>query len=96
MDHLWVLQGIVNLLSERLKDILTSSPTLKIAYLNEDFVVCTNAWKEGLGGFLTQKNIHLDMQSSILVHLSIFPSTVENSLHTWKSIQISLSSFAKK
>jgi hypothetical protein len=39
-----------------LKDILINSPILKIANTNEDFVVCTNACKEGLGGFLSQKD----------------------------------------
>jgi hypothetical protein len=37
-----------------LKELLTSSPVLKIAAPNESFVVCTDACKEGLGRFLTQ------------------------------------------
>jgi hypothetical protein len=37
-----------------LKDLLTSAPILKIVYPNENFVVFTNACKEGLGGVLTQ------------------------------------------
>jgi hypothetical protein len=37
-----------------LKELLTSAPILKIAGPNENFVVCTNACKEGLGGVLTQ------------------------------------------
>jgi hypothetical protein len=37
-----------------LKELLTSAPMLKIAGLNESFVVCTYACKEGLGGVLTQ------------------------------------------
>jgi hypothetical protein len=37
-----------------LKELLTSAPILKIVDPNEDFVVCTNACKEGLGGVLTQ------------------------------------------
>jgi hypothetical protein len=39
-----------------LKDILTSAPILKITYPNEDFIVCMDACKEGLDGFLTQKD----------------------------------------
>jgi hypothetical protein len=35
---------------------LTSAPILKIADPDEDFVVCTNAGKEGLGGVLGQKD----------------------------------------
>jgi hypothetical protein len=37
-----------------LKELLTSAPVLKIADPNESFVVCTDACKEGLGGFLMQ------------------------------------------
>jgi hypothetical protein len=40
---------------QKMKDILTSAPILKIANLDEYFVVCIDACKEGLGGFLTQK-----------------------------------------
>jgi hypothetical protein len=41
---------------QQLKDILTSAQILKIADPDEDFVVCTNACKEGLGGVLSQKD----------------------------------------
>jgi hypothetical protein len=41
---------------QQLKGILTSALILKIAYLDEYFVVCTNACKEGLGGVLGQKD----------------------------------------
>jgi hypothetical protein len=37
-----------------LKDLLTSAPILNIFDPNEDFVVCIDACKEGLGGVLTQ------------------------------------------
>jgi hypothetical protein len=37
-----------------LKSLLTSVPILRIVDPNEDFVVCTNAWKEGLDGVLSQ------------------------------------------
>ena len=39
---------------QRLKELLTSAPILKIAKPNEDFVVCTDACKEGIGGIFTQ------------------------------------------
>jgi hypothetical protein len=39
---------------QHLKDLLTSAPILKVADPDEDFVVCTDACKEGLGGVLTQ------------------------------------------
>jgi hypothetical protein len=38
---------------QQLKRLLTSAPILRIAYPNEDFVVCTYACKEGLGGVLS-------------------------------------------
>ena len=39
---------------QQLKQLLTSAPILKIVDLNEDFSVCTNACKEGLGGVFNQ------------------------------------------
>jgi hypothetical protein len=38
-----------------LKQLLTSSLILKIANPDKDYVVCTDACKEGLGGFLNQE-----------------------------------------
>jgi hypothetical protein len=38
---------------QRLKQLLTSAPILMIADLNMDFMVCTDACKEGLGGVLS-------------------------------------------
>ena len=37
----------------KLKELLTIAPILKIAYPDKDFVVCTDACNEGLGGVLT-------------------------------------------
>jgi hypothetical protein len=42
---------------QQLKDILTSGTNLKIAYPNEDFIVCIDVCKEGLGGVLSQKDL---------------------------------------
>ena len=39
----------------KLKELLTAAPILKITYLDKDFVVCTDACNEGLGGVLTQE-----------------------------------------
>jgi hypothetical protein len=39
-----------------LKKLLTSAPILKIADPKNDFVVCTDACREGLGGVLMQDN----------------------------------------
>jgi hypothetical protein len=41
---------------QQLKYILTSAPCLNIADLDEDFVVCIDASKEGVGGALIQKD----------------------------------------
>ena len=40
---------------EKLKQLLTTTPVLKVVDPSKDFVVCTNASKEGLGGVLTQE-----------------------------------------
>jgi hypothetical protein len=40
---------------QQLKQLLTSAPILKIADPNKDYVVCTDACKEGLGGVLNQE-----------------------------------------
>ena len=38
----------------RLKDLLTTAPILKVPDMDTDFLVCTDAYKEGLGGVLMQ------------------------------------------
>jgi hypothetical protein len=40
---------------QQLKQLLTSAPILRIADPNKDYVVCTDACKEGLGGVLSQE-----------------------------------------
>ena len=39
----------------KLKELLTTAPILKITYPNKYFVVCTDACNEGLGGVLTKE-----------------------------------------
>ena len=46
-----------------MKQLLTSAPILKIAYLNEYFVVFTDACKEGLGAVLSQKGFVICFES---------------------------------
>lgn len=41
---------------QTLKQLLTNAPILRIADPNGDFVVCTDASKEGLGGVLLQND----------------------------------------
>jgi hypothetical protein len=38
----------------RLKELLTTVPILKVPDMDADFLVCTDASKEGLGGVLMQ------------------------------------------
>jgi len=40
---------------ERLKQLLTTAPVLKVVDPKKYFVVCTDASKEGVGGVLTQE-----------------------------------------
>ena len=47
----------------KLKELLTTAPILKIAYPNKDFVVCTDACNEGLGGVLKQEGHVIDYES---------------------------------
>ena len=39
----------------KLKELLTMTPILKVADPDKDFTVCIDASKEGLGGILTQE-----------------------------------------
>ena len=39
-----------------MKNLLTSAPILKVADPKKDFVVCTDACNQGLGGFLMKDN----------------------------------------
>jgi hypothetical protein len=48
---------------QQLKKLLTSAPILRIADPNEDFVVCTYACKEGLGGVLNQNGFVICYES---------------------------------
>ena len=46
-----------------MKQLLTSAPILRIADPNEDFVVCIDACKEGLGGVLSQNGFVICYES---------------------------------
>jgi hypothetical protein len=39
---------------QHLKKLLTNAPIIRIVDPNEDFIICTDACKEGLGGVLSQ------------------------------------------
>jgi hypothetical protein len=48
---------------QQLKQLLTSVAILRIEDAKEDFVVCTDACKEGLGGFLNQNGFVICYES---------------------------------
>jgi hypothetical protein len=48
---------------QRLKQLLTNAPILRIVDPNMDFVVCTDACKEGLGGVLSQNGFVICYES---------------------------------
>jgi hypothetical protein len=45
--------------SQHLKQLLTSAPILRIADPGEDFIICTDACSEGLGGVLSQNGFFI-------------------------------------
>ena len=51
---------------QQLKEFLTSAPFLKIVDPSKDFVVCTNACIEGLGGVLMQEGFVICYESRML------------------------------
>jgi hypothetical protein len=48
---------------QQLKQLLTNAPILRIVDLNEYFMVCTDACKEGLGGFLSHNGFVICFES---------------------------------
>jgi hypothetical protein len=64
-----------------LKELLTSAPVLNIVDPNESFVVCIDACKEGLGGFLMKMDMSLDMSpKSLRIMRGTMPRTTWNLL----------------
>ena len=49
-----------------MKQLLTSAPILKIADPNKDYIVCTDACKEGLGAVLSQEGFLICYESQKL------------------------------
>jgi hypothetical protein len=48
---------------QHLQQLLTSAPILRITDPNEDFIVCTNACNEGLGGVLSENGFAICYES---------------------------------
>jgi hypothetical protein len=74
-----------------LKELLTSALVLKIVDPNENFVVCTDACNEGIGGFLTQnghvigydsRNIKEHERNYATHELEVF--TIVHGLNMWR------------
>ena len=59
-------EEICNEIFNKLKHLLTTTPILKIAGPFKDFVVCTDACKEGFGWVLIQENYVLEYESKKL------------------------------
>ena len=68
--------------------MLTTTPILKIIDPDNDFVVCTNACNEGLGGVLTQEGHIISYESRKLKrHENNYPNydlNVSTIIHTLK------------
>lgn len=56
---------------EQLKHLLTTTPILSIVHPNKDYVVCTNASKEGIIGVLMQEGKVIAYESRKLKNMSI-------------------------
>jgi hypothetical protein len=68
--------------------LLTSAPILKIAYPDEEFLVFTNACKEGSGGFLSQNGFVICFEyRKLKEHEKIYDThdlELESIVHTLK------------
>jgi hypothetical protein len=76
---------------QQLKQLLTSAPILNIGYSNEEFVVCTDACKEGLGGVLSRNGFVICFESRKLkYHERLYAThdmeltSIVNALNKWK------------
>ena len=52
---------------KKLKTLLTRTPILRIPDTNKEFVVCTDACNDGLGGVLTQEG-HVMLETFTIIH----------------------------
>jgi hypothetical protein len=76
---------------QHLKQLLTSAPILRIADLDEYFIVCTDACNEGLGGVLNQNGFVICYESRKLKNHEINYAThdlelasIVHSLRKWR------------
>jgi hypothetical protein len=66
---------------QQLKQLLTNAPILRIADPNEDFVVCTDACKEGMGGVLSQNGFVIGYES---IKLKDMKRTMQLMIWSWQ------------
>ena len=85
----WTLKCEENF--QRLKNLLTSAPVLKVADPEKDFVVCIDACEQGLGGVLMQDNHMICYESRKLKEhekncatYNLELVTIVNSLNMWR------------
>jgi hypothetical protein len=76
---------------QKLKQLLTSAPILRIADPNEDLIVCTDACKKGLGGVLSKNGFVVCYESRKLKeHERIYAThdleleTIVHTLNKWR------------
>jgi hypothetical protein len=76
---------------QQLKQLLTSAPIMKIVDPDEEFMVCTDACKEGLGGVLSQNGFMISFESKKLKeHKRLYTThdlevaTIVHALNTWR------------
>jgi hypothetical protein len=77
---------------QQLKKLLTNSPILRITDPNEDFIVCIDACKEGLGQFLSQNGFVVcyesrklkDHEGNYATH-DLELEAIEHALKKWRN-----------
>jgi hypothetical protein len=76
---------------QQLKQLLTSAPIMRIAYPNEYFMIFTYAYKEGLGGVLSQnwfvicfESIKLKEHESLYANHDLELATIAHALKKWR------------
>ena len=88
---------------QRLKDLLTSALVLKITYPNDNFVVCTNSCKEGIGGILTKnghvifyesRNLRENVKNYATHDLEFVAIT--HALKIWRHVMCNMHSYSKE
>jgi hypothetical protein len=74
-----------------MEHLLTSAPIIRIIDLNEDFIVCIDACKQGLGGFLSQngyvvcyESMNLKLHERLYVTHDLELEAIVHGLKMWR------------